>query len=270
MPELPEVETTRCGLAPHLANRHITQVIVRCARLRWPIPDHIQQTLPGQPILGITRRAKYLLLHTPVGSVLLHLGMSGSLRIVSSETPLRAHDHIDIGLDNGQCLRFNDPRRFGSVLWQAPGQIHPLLSPLGIEPLDEGFNADYLYQRSRQRNTVVKAFVMDQRIVAGIGNIYAAESLFVAGIHPLRAASQVTQERYQRLVNAIKTILISAIAKGGTTLRDFSQPDGTPGYFRQELWVYGRQGRPCFQCGRKLEHTRTHQRSVVWCRHCQH
>jgi len=269
MPELPEVETTRLGLEPHLAGRHITQVIVRCTRLRWPIPEHIEQTLTGQPVCGISRRAKYLLLHTPVGSALLHLGMSGHLRIVPSNTPLRAHDHVDIGLDNGQCVRFNDPRRFGCVLWQAAGQVHPLLSTLGVEPLDEAFNADYLYQRSRKRNASIKAFLMDQRIVTGIGNIYAAESLFLAEIHPLRAASSLTHERYQALVNAIKTILISAIARGGTTLRDFSHPDGTPGYFMQELWVYGRQGRNCFRCGNKLHHTRTYQRSVVWCGHCQ-
>jgi len=269
MPELPEVETTRRGLEPHLANRHITQVIVRCARLRWPIPVHIQQLLPGQPIYGISRRAKYLLLHTPVGSALLHLGMSGSLRIVSSDTPLRSHDHVDINLDNGQCLRFNDPRRFGCLLWQAVGQIHSLLSALGIEPLDENFNADYIYQRSRKRKTLIKAFVMDQRIVVGVGNIYAAESLFMAGIHPLRSAGDIDQKDYQRLVGAIKTILGRAIASGGTTLRDFSKPDGTPGYFSQELWVYGRQGQPCLRCGRKLDHARTHQRSIVWCGHCQ-
>lgn len=269
MPELPEVETTRRGLSPHLLERAIHGVILRRSELRWPIPDEVAALLPGQRIVDVRRRAKYLLLDTEAGSALLHLGMSGSLRVLPGDTPLRAHDHVDISLDNGRLLRFNDPRRFGSLLWQPPGQVHPLLQGLGPEPLDDAFDGDYLFQRSRGRKAPIKTFLMDQAVVVGVGNIYAAESLFRAGISPLREAGKVSRERYVRLAEAVKQILQHAITRGGTTLRDFISPDGAPGYFEQELWVYGRDGQPCRACGRPLKHATIGQRASVWCGSCQ-
>ena len=269
MPELPEVETTRRGLAPHLLDQMIHGVILRRRELRWPIPDEVSAQLPGQRITDVRRRAKYLLLDTDAGSALLHLGMSGSLRVLPGDTPLRAHDHVDISLENGRLLRFNDPRRFGSLLWQPAGTLHPLLQGLGPEPLDAAFDGDYLFQRSRGRRAPIKTFLMDQAVVVGVGNIYAAESLFRAGISPLREAGKVSRERYQRLATAVKDILQYAITRGGTTLRDFISPDGVPGYFEQELSVYGRDGQPCPGCGRPLRHATIGQRASVWCGSCQ-
>ncbi|HYP69514.1 MAG TPA: bifunctional DNA-formamidopyrimidine glycosylase/DNA-(apurinic or apyrimidinic site) lyase [Variovorax sp.] len=270
MPELPEVETTLRGLAPHLLHRTIHGVILRRPDLRWPIPPEIEQHLPGAKITGLHRRAKYLLLEMQGrGTAILHLGMSGSLRVLPGDTPLRAHDHVDISLDNGRLLRFNDPRRFGSLLWQSPGQTHPLLAELGPEPLSDAFDGDYLFERSRGRRAPVKTFLMDQRIVVGVGNIYAAESLFSAGISPLREAGKVSRERYAKLATAAKQILGHAIQRGGTTLRDFISPDGAPGYFEQELLVYGREGESCKQCGKSLRHASIGQRASVWCAHCQ-
>lgn len=269
MPELPEVETTRRGLAPHLEGRRVHGVILRRPDLRWPIPPEIERELPGQRIEAVRRRAKYLLLDTAAGSAVLHLGMSGSLRVLPGDTPLRAHDHVDISLDNGRLLRFNDPRRFGCLLWQPAGHTHELLAGLGPEPLDDAFDGDYLFARSRSRSAPVKTFLMDQRIVVGVGNIYAAESLFLAGINPLREAGKVSRERYRRLGNAVKQVLGHAINRGGTTLRDFISPDGAPGYFEQELLVYGREGEPCRQCGCVLRHASIGQRASVWCGHCQ-
>ncbi|MBJ7517295.1 MAG: bifunctional DNA-formamidopyrimidine glycosylase/DNA-(apurinic or apyrimidinic site) lyase [Stenotrophomonas sp.] len=249
--------------------RAIHGVILRRRELRWPIPDEVAALLPGQRIIDVRRRAKYLLLDTAAGSALLHLGMSGSLRVLPGDTPVRAHDHVDISLDNGRLLRFNDPRRFGSLLWQPPGQVHPLLQGLGPEPLDDAFDGDYLFQRSRGRKAPIKTFLMDQAVVVGVGNIYAAESLFRAGISPLREAGKVSRERYVRLAAAVKQILQHAITRGGTTLRDFISPDGAPGYFEQELWVYGRDGQPCRACGRLLKHATIGQRASVWCGSCQ-
>ncbi|KTF41277.1 bifunctional DNA-formamidopyrimidine glycosylase/DNA-(apurinic or apyrimidinic site) lyase [Xanthomonas translucens] len=269
MPELPEVETTRRGLEPHLLGRRIHGVILRRPDLRWPIPPEVAQQLPGQCIDGIRRRAKYLLMDTAAGSALLHLGMSGSLRVLPGDTPPRAHDHVDISLEDGRVLRFNDPRRFGCLLWQAPGQTHPLLEALGPEPLSDDFDGDYLFQRSRGRRAPVKTFLMDQRVVVGVGNIYAAESLFQAGISPLREAGEVSRARYARLAEAAKAILGYAIGRGGTTLRDFISPDGAPGYFEQELAVYGREGEACKRCGRPLRHASIGQRASVWCGSCQ-
>jgi len=269
MPELPEVETTRRGLAPHLRDQMIHGVILRRRELRWPIPDDVSAQLPGQRITDVRRRAKYLLLDTDAGSALLHLGMSGSLRVLPGDTPLRPHDHVDISLENGRLLRFNDPRRFGSLLWQPAGTLHPLLQGLGPEPLDAAFDGDYLFQRSRGRRAPIKTFLMDQAVVVGVGNIYAAESLYRAGISPLREAGKVSRERYQRLATAVKDILQYAITRGGTTLRDFISPDGVPGYFEQELSVYGRDGQPCPGCGRPLRHATIGQRASVWCGSCQ-
>jgi formamidopyrimidine-DNA glycosylase len=269
MPELPEVETTRAGLAPHCEGKKITQVILRRPDLRWPIPKAIKQHLPDQTIVAIRRRAKYLLLDVGSGSAILHLGMSGMLRVLPSTTLVGKHDHVDIVLENHRAIRFTDPRRFGCLLWQANGEIHPLLQTLGPEPLSEDFNGDMLFELSRKRKAPIKQFLMDQAIVVGVGNIYAAESLFKAGIAPTRAAGSVSRERYQRLAAAIKTILAHAIQRGGTTLRDFLNADGAPGYFEQELWVYGREGEPCKICKKPIQSLRLGQRASAWCRHCQ-
>ena len=269
MPELPEVETTRRGLLPHLAGRRVEHVLLRRPDLRWPIPPEVAERLPEQRIEGIRRRAKYLLLDTEAGSALLHLGMSGSLRVLPADTAVRAHDHVDIGLDDGRVLRFNDPRRFGCLLWQPPGTLHPLLAELGPEPLSDDFDGDHLFARSRGRTAPVKTFLMDQSVVVGVGNIYAAEALFRAGISPLRAAGSVSRRRYEALAGAVKDILAHAIRRGGTTLRDFISPDGAPGYFEQELAVYGRGGLPCRRCGRTLKQAAIGQRASVWCGHCQ-
>ena len=284
MPELPEVETTRRGLAPHVEGRRVRAVALRRPDLRWPIPPEVAALLPGQRIQAVRRRAKYLLLDTAAGSALLHLGMSGSLRVLPPDTPVAAHDHVDIVLAarrpddrppgdeaaaSERVLRFNDPRRFGCLLWQPPGQIHPLLRGLGPEPLAEAFDGDYLFARSRGRQAPVKSFLMDQAVVVGVGNIYAAEALFAAGISPLRAAGRVSRERYRLLAGEVKRILAHAITRGGTTLRDFLAPDGAPGYFEQELSAYGRGGAPCPRCGRPLKQAAIAQRTTVWCPHCQ-
>ena len=269
MPELPEVETTRRGLAPHVEGRIVTAATLRRADLRWPIPAEISEVLPGQRIDAVRRRAKYLLLDTGAGSALLHLGMSGSLRVVPADTPVRAHDHVDLALDSGRLLRFNDPRRFGCLLWQAPGEVHELLAGLGPEPLSEDFDGDYVFEMSRGRSAPVKTFLMDQRVVVGVGNIYVAEALFAAGVSPLRAAGKVSRDRYLRLAEAIRRILGHAITRGGTTLRDFISPDGAPGYFELELLAYGRGGEPCPRCGRPLKQASIGQRATVWCSHCQ-
>ncbi|KRD31355.1 5-hydroxymethyluracil DNA glycosylase [Lysobacter sp. Root916] len=269
MPELPEVETTRRGLAPHLEGREVVAAILRRPDLRWPIPHEIETDLPGQRIAAVRRRAKYLLLDTAIGSALLHLGMSGSLRVLPSDTPVRAHDHVDLLLDSDRVLRFNDPRRFGCLLWQRLGETHELLRALGPEPLSDDFHGDYLFELSRGRKAPVKSFLMDQSVVVGVGNIYVAEALFAAGVSPLRAAGKVSRERYGELAGAIKTILGYAIQRGGTTLRDFISPDGAPGYFEQELAAYGRGGEPCPRCGRALKQASVGQRTTVWCGHCQ-
>ena len=269
MPELPEVETTRAGLAPHVEGRRVRAATLRRPDLRWPIPPEITSVLPGQRIDAVRRRAKYLLLDTAAGSALLHLGMSGSLRVLPADTPLRAHDHVDLLLDSGRVLRFNDPRRFGCLLWQPAGDVHPLLRGLGPEPLSPEFSGDYLYARSRGRAAPVKTFLMDQRIVVGVGNIYVAEALHAAGISPLRQAGRVSRERYRRLAGEVRRILAHAIGRGGTTLRDFLAPDGAPGYFVQELSAYGRGGEPCPRCGRPLRQASIGQRATVWCGHCQ-
>jgi len=271
MPELPEVETTRRGLAPHVEGRKIASVLLRRPDLRWPIPPEVPTLLPGQRVDAVRRRAKYLLLDTAAGSAVLHLGMSGSLRVLPATTPVAAHDHVDIVLAGkaGRVLRFNDPRRFGCLLWQAPGEVHPLLQGLGPEPLSDEFDGDYLFARSRGRKAPVKTFLMDQGIVVGVGNIYAAEALFAAGISPLREAGRVSRDRYHALASAVKQILAHAIERGGTTLRDFISPDGLPGYFELELAAYGRGGEPCPRCGRPMKEASIGQRTTVWCSRCQ-
>ena len=269
MPELPEVETTRRGLAPHLEGRCIETVRLRRPDLRWPIAPEITTLLPGQRIQSIERRAKYLLLHTAAGSVLIHLGMSGALRVLDPRVPAGAHDHYELLLDSGRALRYTDPRRFGCLLWQAPGTLHPLLAGLGPEPLGPDFDGDHLWRCARGRRAPVKVFLMDQAVVVGVGNIYAAEALFAAGIHPLRTAGRIARERYAALAAAVRAVLGHAIRRGGTTLRDFISPDGLPGYFEQELNVYGRLGQPCRRCGAPIRLLRLGQRSSYYCPHCQ-
>jgi len=269
MPELPEVETTRRGIAPYCEGQLLTKVLIRQPRLRWPVPQQLPTLLQGQSVRSVDRRAKYLLLHFDNGTLLVHLGMSGSLRLVTAAQPVGKHDHIDLVFDNGRVLRFNDPRRFGSFLWQSKGQTHTLLDHLGPEPLSQEFDGRLLYRRSRGRRGAVKHFIMDAQIVAGVGNIYANEALFAAGIRPDRAAGRISQARYARLATEIKIVLEQAILQGGTTLRDFVGSDGKPGYFSQQLNVYGRAGKPCVQCGRPLIEKRLNQRSTVFCLACQ-
>ena len=270
MPELPEVETTRRGIEPQMRGCKVREVIVRERRLRWPVPRTLVNALPGQRITSITRRGKYLLIHTAAGTAILHLGMSGSLRILPSNTPAQKHDHLDIVLDSGRALRLHDPRRFGTLLWTtADPARHKLLKTLGPEPLEDGFDGDYLFAKSRKRKVAVKNFIMDSHIVVGVGNIYASEALFLARIHPERATGRITRERYAALAKAIKKVLSAAIKAGGTTLRDFVREDGAPGYFRQHLRVYGRQGQACERCGHAIAVRVTGQRSTYYCPHCQ-
>ncbi|HZP66265.1 MAG TPA: bifunctional DNA-formamidopyrimidine glycosylase/DNA-(apurinic or apyrimidinic site) lyase [Rudaea sp.] len=269
MPELPEVETTRRGIAPQLVGHRVDTLTIRQPRLRWPIPPAVRRLLPGQRVEAVERRAKYLLVHTAAGSALMHLGMSGSLRVLDRDVPVGAHDHFDWRLDSGRVLRYTDPRRFGCLLWQMPGATHPLLAGLGPEPLETGFDGVHLWKMSRGRSAPVKTFLMDQSVVVGVGNIYASEALFAAGIHPRRAARAVSLARYERLAAEVKRILAYAIRRGGTTLRDFLSPDGSPGYFEQELFVYGRAGEPCKVCAAPVRAVTLGQRSTFYCPACQ-
>lgn len=269
MPELPEVETTRRGVEPFCVGKVVRQLVVRESRLRWPVPEQLPELVAGQQIQALERRAKYLIFVTGPGSLLVHLGMSGSLRVVPADQPPGKHDHIDIQLQTGSSLRYHDPRRFGSFLWVSPGQVHPLLSHLGPEPLSPEFNGDLLYLQSRGRSGPVKNFIMDGKIVVGVGNIYANEVLFLSGIHPGRAAGRISRARYELLADNVKQVLTSAITQGGTTLRDFVGGDGKPGYFAQQLNVYGRGGQPCKRCGDLLRERRLGQRTTVFCVACQ-
>ena len=270
MPELPEVETSRRGILPHLQNRCIASVVVHQAQLRWPVPVTCLQSLAGQTIHDIERRGKYLKLYCDSGYILIHLGMSGSLRIVDQHSPHQKHDHIDLNLTNGKSLRYHDPRRFGCWLFQPAGQgEHTLLQKLGPEPDSDVFDGDYLYHLSRNKNPPVKSLIMDHRIVVGVGNIYAAESLFIAGIHPRRRAGNISRGRYLKLTTAIKQVLQAAIAQGGTTLRDFTNSDGKPGYFQQTLMVYGREQQPCRRCQTPVKRIIIGQRSTFYCSQCQ-
>lgn len=269
MPELPEVETTRRGIEPHLLGRRIQRVVLRRDTLRWPIPTELSLCLSGQEILATRRRAKYLLLDNALGSAIVHLGMSGVLRVLPTDSAIGKHDHVDLQIDSGKVLRFTDPRRFGCWLWQPRGETHPLLAELGPEPLSDTFDGAYLFRHSRGRRGPVKNYIMDQAVVVGVGNIYAAESLFRAGIDPRRAAGRVSLARYQALALAIRDILNYAIERGGTTLRDFLNADGLPGYFEQELLVYGREGQACRVCATPLKALRLGQRASCYCPRCQ-
>ena len=270
MPELPEVETTRRGISPHILGKRFKTLIVRQSQLRWPVPDTLTSALPGLTLNQVARRGKYLLLVTDVGTVLLHLGMSGNLRIATPDMEIRKHDHIDFVFDDNTVLRLNDQRKFGAVLWTSEPEKHPLLVNLGPEPLSEAFNSEYLNRRSRNRSVPIKNLIMDSHIVVGVGNIYANESLFLAGIHPNRPAGEIALPDCQRLVDAIKTVLHQAIAQGGTTLRDFTDPLGKPGYFRQSLSVYGRSGQVCLRCEEPIQQMKIGQRASYFCGNCQH
>ena len=270
MPELPEVETTKRGLAPHLEGRTVEACEIRQHSLRWPVDADFADKIRGARIQHLDRRAKYLLVTTDKGIAIWHLGMSGSLRIVGGQEPAKKHDHIDWLLDNGQRLRFHDPRRFGALLWTTDDPAeHELIAHLGPEPLSDTFNADYLFGASRGRKAPVKAFIMDGRIVVGVGNIYASEALFMAGIRPQTPAGKISRPRYARLVEAIKTVLANAIRQGGTTLRDFVGGDGKPGYFAQQLNVYGRAGQPCRRCSGTIREQIIGQRNTFFCPRCQ-
>ena len=270
MPELPEVETTRRGIAPHLLRQTIERVTVREPRLRWPVPRDLARQLRGRRFESIDRRAKYLLLGLDRGTLIVHLGMSGSLRLASDNAAPKTHDHLEWRLSNGRVLRYHDPRRFGSVHFVRGDPLkHPLLSGLGVEPLGDDFSGELLYAASRSRSGPVKSLIMDSHVVVGVGNIYASEALFHAGIHPTRPARRVALARYQRLAAAIRQVLASAIEHGGTTLRDFVNESGEPGYFAQDLMVYGRDGEACRRCGDTVRARVVAQRNTFFCVSCQ-
>ena len=270
MPELPEVETTLRGLKSSVESYTVTDLVIRNYRLRWPVPTHLPKLLRMQRIVQLTRRAKYLLWHFKEGTLITHLGMSGYFRILECEIMPEKHDHIDIILNHSICIRYCDPRRFGAFLWTTDDPaIHPLLLKLGVEPLTPEFNADYLYLKAKHRQCSIKQFIMDQHIVVGIGNIYAAESLFAAKIHPKRAANKVSSARLENLVKEIKHILKKAIKAGGTTLKDFHHADGKPGFFKFHLQVYGQAATPCPQCRTPIKHIIQGQRSTYYCAKCQ-
>lgn len=270
MPELPEVETTRRGIAPSLDGRRIVRVVVRERRLRWQLPRGFERRVQGHRVSGVSRRAKYLLIATDGGTLIVHLGMSGSLRVLPGRAPLIAHDHVDFALDSGRCLRFNDPRRFGSLHWVGGDpQRHPLLARLGPEPLEPAFDGGALWRVARGRRVAIKQFIMDSRVVAGVGNIYASEALFRAGIRPGLQAGRVSRLRMEALAASIRDVLGAAIEAGGTSLRDYVSPDGTPGYFRLKLSVYERAGRPCRRCATPIRQRVLGQRPTYYCPACQ-
>ncbi|MGL6260675.1 bifunctional DNA-formamidopyrimidine glycosylase/DNA-(apurinic or apyrimidinic site) lyase [Vibrio sp. WXL210] len=269
MPELPEVEVSRLGITPHLQGQTIACFTFRAPKLRWDIPQQQLKQLEGEVICRISRRAKYLMLETSKGTIIIHLGMSGSLRVLDGEFPAGKHDHVDLRLTNGKVLRYNDPRRFGAWLWTPVGEEHQALTHLGPEPLIEAFNASYIAERAKSKRVVVKQFIMDNKVVVGVGNIYANEALFKAKISPLRPAGKLTLTEWRRLVDEIKATLTIAIKQGGTTLNDFAQPDGKPGYFAQELLVYGKGGEPCPSCANTLIEQKIGQRNSFYCPSCQ-
>ena len=269
MPELPEVEVTRRGLLPELRGRRLTDVVVRNPALRYPVPPNLAEHIVGLTLRDIERRGKYLLFDFEGGELLVHLGMSGSLRSVAAGLPAGRHDHVDL-VFGGRAVRLQDPRRFGAVLWLGEeGRTHPLLRHLGVEPLADALTPEHLYRATRGRSAAIKQVLMDSRVVVGIGNIYASESLFRAGIRPSARASRLSLPRYARLVTAIRDTLEAALAAGGSTLRDFVGSDGRPGYFQQQYFVYGRDGEPCRVCGTPIRALRQGQRSSFYCPRCQ-
>lgn len=270
MPELPEVVVTLRGVLPHIEGKRVTDVVVRDNRLRWPVPDGLPAQLRDKRLLSGRQRAKYMLFQFDHGHLMIHLGMSGNLRVVDTSVSPAKHDHVDVVFDDKIVLRFTDPRRFGSVLWlDVEPEEHRLLQHLGPEPFEDCINGRYLYDLSRGKTTSVKQFLMDNQIVVGVGNIYANESLFLSGIRPKKAAGRVSKKSYDLLADNIKAVLGRAIEQGGTTLKDFAGNDGKPGYFKQELYVYGRGGQPCLNCQDILKEIRLGQRSTVYCPACQ-
>lgn len=270
MPELPEVETVCRGLRPLIVGQTIERVDVRVEKLRWPVSPELRLVLPRQVVQSVSRRAKYIQIVVETGVLLIHLGMSGVVRVVNVQTPLQKHDHVDLVFGNGSCLRMNDPRRFGAWLWSdGPIADHPRLRHLGPEPLSDNFNALTLHRLAQNRRVAVKNFIMDQRVVVGVGNIYASEALFKAGIDPMQPAGRISLNRYAKLVAQIKDVLAEAIEQGGTTIRDFTSADGSPGYFVQKLMVYGREEQPCVTCGEPIRNRRIGGRSSFYCPNCQ-
>lgn len=268
MPELPEVETTKQGLMP-LLGQQITAVTIRQASLRLAVSTQLHDSC-GATCLSLSRRGKYLILHSSLGSIVIHLGMSGSLRLCHSQEPYRKHDHVALTFDNQQSLRYHDPRRFGVFLWLTSDPLqHPLLASLGVEPLEAAFTPQYLFDKSRTKKIAIKKFIMDSHIVVGVGNIYANEALFAAKIHPLTPCNFLNLQDYQRLQHHIYHILHAAIIRGGTTLRDFVNSQGEMGYFQQELLVYGKEGLPCTICQKQLQLVRINNRSTIYCSQCQ-
>ena len=275
MPELPEVETTRSGIAPHIEGKTIAKLVVRQPQLRWPIPSELAQLVKGQSVLAVRRRAKYLLIDIGKskikGTIIIHLGMSGSLRVVKGAPPEPLkHEHFDLVFSKDLLLRFTDPRRFGACLWQdVDSEDNKWLDHLGPEPLSDDFNGEYLFNKSRKRTGAIKTFIMDQKVVVGVGNIYASESLFFSAINPKKAAGKISRAKYDLFAEQIKQVLAKAIAQGGTTLKDFVGSDGKPGYFAQQLNVYGRKDEPCMQCDAPIKQTTQGQRSTFYCTNCQ-
>jgi formamidopyrimidine-DNA glycosylase len=269
MPELPEVETTRRGIAPHLLGQAIRSAVVRQSQLRWPVPE-LDRLLSGRVVKAVERRAKYILIRFAHGTLIVHLGMSGSLRVLPAGSPVRKHDHVDL-LFADSCLRLHDPRRFGALLWAESDPLnHPRLRHLGPEPLSDDFDGAYLQAAAHGRRLPIKSLLMDGKVVVGVGNIYATEALFRAGIHPQRASQRISGQRLGHLANEVKTVLTYAIERGGTTLRDFVSESGQPGYFAQELFVYGRAGQPCKRCGTAIRTRQIGQRASAYCPNCQH
>ena len=268
MPELPEVETIKRGIQPYLEGVSIVSILVRNPNLRWPVSQEIND-IAGQHVLNVHRRAKYIIISLEKGSILVHLGMSGSLRILTKQEARLKHDHIEMVLDSGNLIRFNDPRRFGCWLWTTDWPAHKLIHHLGPEPLTNAFSLDYLYALARARNTSIKQLIMDNRVVVGVGNIYANEALFLSRIHPKRAANRISKKRLSALVDNIRGVLSAAINQGGTTLRNYVGSDGKPGYFKQQLFVYGRKGQACRCCTNELKGIRQNGRSTVYCSYCQ-
>jgi len=271
MPELPEVETTLQGISPYIDQQKIKNVNIYNLNMRWPVDQQLPKHLFKKSLLSIVRRGKYLIFTFDNGYLLLHLGMSGSLRVVNPKIPPEKHDHFEIIFKNNKALRLHDPRRFGAVVWtEEPWQQHKLIKHLGPEPLSEEFTAAYLHKKSRKKTVCIKTFIMNSQVVVGVGNIYASESLYLAGIRPTINAGRISLKRYESLVAAIKQVLAEAIKQGGTTLRDFSSPEGKPGYFAQKLQVYGRAGEACYQCDNLIKQKTIANRATYYCTKCQH
>lgn len=271
MPELPEVETCKNGITPYLIHKKISSVQIRQSKLRWQVPDNLHEILVNQQILNITRRAKYIILHFHHGYLIIHLGMSGHLKIINDPSiALGKHDHVIFNIDSDISLRYHDPRKFGCILWvQENLNQYKLFKHLGPEPLEQHFNAEYLYKKSRNKNIAIKSLIMDQTVVVGIGNIYANEALFLSFIHPAMPSKLLSMHQCQNLVHYCKNVLINAIKQGGTTLSDFKNVLGKPGYFKQELHIYGKKNLPCIRCHTQIQHIKIGQRSSFFCPQCQ-